>query len=506
VIEQLSSLPLSILLVVLPLITAPLTVLFNNAKLAWMITFTVCWLCVIMSLQMLFDVSGGQVQHYELGGWAPPWGIEYRIDGLNALVAVIVCVMGAVTSLYARKSIDKEIETQQIPMFYAAFQLCFLGLLGITLTGDIFNVFVFLEVSSLASYALIALGKNRKALTASFQYLMLGTLGATFFLIGVGLAYAATGTLNMVDMSIKLAETPNTQLAHTAFALIVVGVALKAAVYPLHLWLPNAYSYAPSVISIFLSATATKVAIYVLIRCFFTVFSYEYFVATWLPQILLALGAVAIIYGSLRAIAQTGMKKMLAYSSVAQIGYMIMGIGFASKLGLTATMLHLFNHALMKGALFMAAGLFIYRINTATFDNLKGMGREMPWTFFAMVIAALSLIGVPGTVGFVSKWQLLQAALQEQQWTMVVIILVGSLLAVVYVWKLIEVLYFQAPNKLRVKSVESGTDQVASTPIGMALAIWLLALGCIYFGINTELTIDAATNAVDFLFSAEVLI
>jgi multicomponent Na+:H+ antiporter subunit D len=200
------------------------------------------------------------------------------------------------------------------------------------------------------------------------------------------------------------------------------------------------------------------------------------------------------------------MKKMLAYSSVAQIGYMVMGIGFATKLGLTATMLHLFNHALMKGALFMAAGLFIYRVNTATFENLRGMGREMPWTFFAMVIAALSLIGVPGTVGFVSKWQLLQAALQEQQWIMVITILVGSLLAVIYIWKLIEVLYFQSPTKLRVKSVESGTDQVANTPFGMALAIWLLALGCIYFGINTELSIDAASNAVDFLFSSEVLI
>lgn len=504
-IEQLSSLPLSILLVVIPLLTAPITVILNSPKLAWLITCAVTWICLVMSLQMLFDVSAGQVQHYELGGWAPPWGIEYRIDGLNALVAVIVCAIAAVTSVYARKSVEKEIEPNQIPMFYAALQLCFLGLLGITLTGDIFNVFVFLEVSSLASYALIALGKNRKALTASFQYLMLGTLGATFFLIGVGLAYAATGTLNMVDMAHKLAETPNSQLAHTAFALIVVGVALKAAIYPLHLWLPNAYSYAPSVISIFLSATATKVAIYVLIRCLYTVFSLDYYVSTWLPQILMVLGAVAVLYGSMRAIAQTGMKKMLAYSSVAQIGYMIMGIGFATKLGLTATLLHLFNHALMKGALFMAVGLFIYRVNTATFDNLKGMGKEMPWTFLAMVIAALSLIGVPGTVGFVSKWHLLQAALQDQHWIMVVTILVGSLMAVMYVWKLVEVLYFQAPDKLRVKGVESGSDQVVSTPLGMGFAIWTLALGCIYFGIDTDISIDAASNAVEFLFSAEVL-
>ncbi|MCC2616272.1 monovalent cation/H+ antiporter subunit D family protein [Aestuariibacter halophilus] len=483
-------------LVILPLLCAPVMVLLNRSKLVWLLNLVVSASCLIIALHILWDVSTGTVIHYAMGGWTPPWGIEYRIDGLNALVAVIVSAMATACAVYARKSVEQEISVHVHGLFYAAFQLCFLGLLGIALTGDIFNLFVFLEISSLASYALIAMGRNRKALNSAFHYLILGTLGATFFLIGVGLAFAATGTLNMADMALSLQDAANTPLLLTAFALIVVGVALKAAIYPLHLWLPGAYAYAPSVVSVFLAATATKVAIYVLIRCLFSVFEPDYMLDTFLPDILVVLGGVAILYGSLRAIYQEGMKKMLAYSSVAQIGYMVMGIGFLSAAGLTASLLHMFNHALMKGAMFMAVGLFVYRVNTATFDNLKGMGREMPYTFFAMVLAALSLVGVPGTVGFVSKWQLLQAALENRHWGMVMIILLGSLMAAIYVWKLIEVLYFQQPEKLRVQGVSSGSERIGRSPAGMVIALWVMALGCVYFGLDTDLSLHSAQYAV----------
>lgn len=493
----------SILLIVIPLLVAPLVALFNRGNLAWFLTLVVSVLGTIMSAQLLMDVSSGTVIHYELGGWAPPWGIEYRIDTLNALVSLIVSAIAAVTSLYARKSVEQEIPDHLIPLFYASFLLCYMGLLGITLTGDIFNLFVFLEISSLSTYALIALGSNRKALTASFHYLVLGTLGATFFLIGVGFLYSATGTLNMDELSTKLATTDNPQILLTAFAFIVVGMALKAAIYPLHLWLPNAYTYAPTVISIFLSATATKVAIYALLRCMFNVYSVDYVLSTGLPYVLVIFGGVAVLYGSLRAVLETGMKKMLAYSSVSQVGYMVMGIGFVSQLGLSASILHLFNHALMKAAFFMCAGLFIYRVNTATFENLRGMGKEMPWTFGAMLIAGLSLIGVPGTVGFVSKWQLIQAAIEQQQWMMVTIILVGSVLTIAYVWKLVEVLYFQTKEKIHVHNVESGTDRIAASPMSMVIATWITALACIYFGFDTTLPMEAAYGAVDLLLSTK---
>jgi multicomponent Na+:H+ antiporter subunit D len=232
---------LSLLLVATPLVAAPIA--------AW----------------QLWAVADGSVISYELGGWSPPWGIEYRIDALNALVALIVAGIGAITLPYALRSVADEIPRRQTPFFYAAFLLCFDGLLGITQTGDIFNLFVFLEISSLSSYALISMGRNRRALTAAYQYLIMGTIGATFLLIGIGLVYAETGTLNMVDLSERLPAIFDHRTVHTAFAFMLVGISLKLALFPLHLWLPNAYTYAPSAITVFLAATATKVAVYVML-------------------------------------------------------------------------------------------------------------------------------------------------------------------------------------------------------------------------------------------------
>ncbi|MCK5887404.1 MAG: monovalent cation/H+ antiporter subunit D family protein, partial [Alcanivorax sp.] len=237
-------------------------------------------ICAILAGVQLWAVVHDGVISYELGGWAPPWGIEYRIDAVNAIVAMIVAGIAAITLPYALLSAEKEIPEHQLPLFYSAFLLCFAGLLGITQTGDIFNLFVFLEISSLSSYALISLGQKRQALTSAYQYLIMGTLGATFFLIGVGLIYSQTGTLNMMDLAARLPEVSSLKTVHTGFAFIMIGFALKLALFPLHLWLPNAYTYAPTVITVFLAATATKVALYVILRVLFTVFPHDFVSAT----------------------------------------------------------------------------------------------------------------------------------------------------------------------------------------------------------------------------------
>ncbi|MCW8109522.1 monovalent cation/H+ antiporter subunit D family protein [Alteromonas ponticola] len=497
---------ISVLLIIIPLLAAPLMVIINSPKFSWLVSLGVTLVCTYLAYILMTDIQRGSEVHYAMGGWAPPWGIAYLIDPLNGLVTFIVSLIALSTIIFARKSVEREIDSHVIPLFYAAFLLCFLGLVGICLTGDIFNMFVFLEISSLSSYALIGMGKNRRALTASFHYLILGTLGATFFLLGIGMLLAATGTLNMQDLSMLLPAVENRPLLHTAFALIVVGLALKAAVFPLHLWLPNAYTYAPSTVSIFLSATSTKVALYALIRCLYDVFSFNYMLDSWLPQALLLVGTVAVIYGSWLAIGQSEVKKMLAYSSVAQIGYIVIGIGLLSDAGLRASLVHIFNHALMKGMLFMVAGILVYRLNSTRYQSISGMGKRMPITFGALIIGALSLIGVPGTVGFISKWNLAQAALAQQQWIVVVALLVGSLMAVIYCWKLIEILYFQPATKSRISKVEQGGDSVARMPVGMIVALWSMALLCIYFGFNTELTLQGAQLAVDALFATrEVL-
>ncbi|WP_100656789.1 monovalent cation/H+ antiporter subunit D family protein [Alteromonas flava] len=494
---------LTVLLVVLPLICAPITAMLRGKGVAWFLSFVLSLVCFGLSLWLLADVVGGKVLHYELGGWRPPWGIEYQIDALNALIAVIVTAMASLAMLYAPKSVEKEISEHVVPLFYATFQLCLLGLLGIALTGDIFNLFVFLEISSLSSYALIAMGKHRKALTAAFYYLVLGTMGATFFLIGVGMLYAASGSLNMADILARFGNYQEQQLVTTSLAFILVGVALKAAIFPLHSWLPSSYSQAPSVVSVFLAASATKVAIYVLIRCLFNVYPMEYWTTIVLPDLLVGLGCVGILYGSFRAFGQLDMKRLLAYSSVAQIGYMVVGIGLVNQTAMTASLLHLFNHAVMKAALFMVAGILLYRANTTYLKDLHGLGRDDPRTLLALAIAGLSLIGMPGTVGFISKWYLISGALEVGRWYVVLVVLAGSVLAILYVWKMIESLYFARAEKPHVHHVTPGTEDVAHTPASMSIALWLAVIACIYFGLDTDFSRHAAETAVKALFSQQ---
>jgi len=482
---------LSILLVVIPLLAAPITAILPRARIAWLLTLLITWSCLLLAVWQLQSVLDGNIISYELGGWAPPWGIEYRIDTLNAFVAVIVAAIAAITLPYALRSVEQEIDPRHIPLFYTAFLLCLTGLLGITLTGDIFNLFVFLEISSLSSYALISMGRQRQALTAAFQYLVMGTIGATFLLIGIGLIYSETGTLNMLDLAGRLPSVFELRTVHTAFAFIMIGVALKLALFPLHLWLPNAYTYAPTVITIFLAATATKVAIYVMLRMVYTVFSIGFAEDTPLNEMFMLLGVIGVLFASLSAIYQTNSKRLLAYSSVAQIGYMVLGIGFGSVLGLTATIVHIFNHALMKAALFMAVGALIYRVGSSHLRDWNGLGRQMPWTFAALVIAGLSLIGLPGTAGFISKWYLVSAAVEQQNWLIAFIILVGSLLAVVYVWKMVEVLFFRDAN--------TSTAETREAPLLLLVPTWLLVLANLYFGFNTELTVDIARSAASMM-------
>jgi multicomponent Na+:H+ antiporter subunit D len=490
---------ITILLIVIPLMIAPITALIPSEKVTWALTLLVSTISLLISLYILYEVSDGRHVIYELGGWRPPWGIEYKIDSLNAFIAVIVSGIASLSCLFAYRSVPDEIEKKTIPLFYAAFQLCLLGLLGIALTGDIFNLFVFLEISSLSTYALISMGKHRKALTAAFSYLILGTIGATFFLIGVGFLFAASGSLNTADIANRFPSFADMQLVETALIFMVMGIALKAAIFPLHSWLPNAYGQAPSAVSVFLSATATKVSIYVLYRILFDLYPIDYWVEMLLPQIMLSLGCVAVIYGSFRAWQQVEMKRLLAFSSVAQIGYMVIGLALINQLGLTASILHLFNHAIIKSTLFIGAGILLYRANTTELRSLRGLGKDMPWTFAAITLAGLSLIGVPGTVGFVTKWYLLEAAVEKGMWIVVGTIVIGSVLAIAYVWKIVENLYFRSKRKLHIQDVPSGDTGVARAPKTMTIALWIGAIMCIVFGLNTELSFEAASSAAKAL-------
>ena len=481
--------------VVAPLIAAPLCVLLRRGILSWLVTVAISWIALAISIQLLIQVLATGTISYELGGWAAPWGIEYRVDSVNAFVLLIVSGISAVTAPYAHKTVVKEIPEDRHYLFYAAYLLCLTGLLGITITGDAFNVFVFLEISSLSSYVLISLGSERKALTAAYQYLVMGTIGATFFLIGVGLIYAMTGTLNMADIATRLDAVENTRTVLAAFAFITVGLGLKLALFPLHLWLPNAYAYAPSAVTVLLAATATKVAIYTMLRFVFTLFGSDFALdVTFLAEFLMALALVGVFAASITAIFQNNVKRMLAYSSVAQVGYMLLGVSFFSVTGLTGGIVHLFNHAIMKGALFMALGAVFYRLGSVHIDGMRGLGKQMPLTMFAFVLGGLSLIGLPLTVGFISKWYLILAALERGWWPIAGLILLSSLLAVAYIWRVVEAAYFREPATHHPRATEA--------PPALLVPTWILVLANFYFGIDTSVTVGIADNAAKVLLGS----
>jgi multicomponent Na+:H+ antiporter subunit D len=484
---------LPILQVIVPLLAAPTCLILKRPGWVWLFTLIACCSTFLVSIALLQQVMASGTIVYEIGGWSAPWGIEYRIDKLNAYLSLIISGIGSIVLLAARISIQNEVPDDRHSLFYVLYLLFLAGMLGIVTTGDVFNVFVFLEISSLSAYSLIALGKDRRALWAAYQYLIMGSIGAAFILIGVGLMYQMTGTLNMVDLSKRLPEVAQTRTVFTAFSFFIVGVCLKLALFPLHLWLPSAYAYAPSIVTALLAATYTKVAVYLLIRFTFSIFGLSFsFTTLPLQTIFLILGLLGIFVASTAAIYQQNIKLLFAYSSIAQIGYMIVGFSISTTTGLMSTLLHLFNHALMKSALFLALAAVMYRINSVQISQVQGLGRQMPLTMAAVVVGGLSLIGVPLTVGFVSKWYLVLAAIEKGWWPVAVLILLASLLAIVYVWRIVESAYFTGPP--------AGREPVKEAPLAFLIPVWLLVSANIYFGMDTRLSVQLAQAAAQSLF------
>ncbi len=432
---------------------------------------------------------------YRFGGWAPPWGIEYAVDPLAAVMLLLVAFVAFAASVYSGAAASGEITAEKLPYYQSASLLFVSGLSGMVITGDIFNLYVFIEIASLAGYALVASGRRRDALVAGFNYLILGTIAATFILLGIGYLYMASGTLNIADLRERLPHIYHTKTVLTAFAFLIVGFSIKTALFPLHIWLPDAYTYAPSPVSALMAATGTKVGIYAMIRVIFTVFKPE-FNASVVPMkaILIVLSSAAIIYGAAMAIAQKDIKRMLAYSSVSQIGYIILGAAVASQHSLTGSLLHMINHALMKACLFMCAGLMLMSTGAEKVADLRGAGRRMPLTMAAFTAAALSMTGIPPTLGFVSKWHIGLGAVEAGYWAVVPVILGGSLLTGIYFWRVIEPAYFGAPPQSGHKNAEGGAPRWALAP-----ALALAALGTLLGLAAHTPAVGAARAAAELL-------
>jgi len=487
----------AVLVIAGPLVGACAAALSPGGRSAWVVSVLTSAFAVWMALALAGEVARNGVVDYALGGFAPPMGIALRIDALGAMMALLISAMGAIGAVYSGHALVSEVRTEKHALFQAGYLLCVAGYLGVVLTGDAFNAFVFLEISSIGTYALVAIGeqRDRRALPAAFNYLIAGTLGATFYVIGVGFLYGATGTLNMADMGVRLVTLGDNPAVQAGFAFIVAGLGMKAAMFPLHGWLPGAYAGAPSLVSLFLAATATKAAIYLMMRFTFDVFPQDAdFAQVFLQFVLAPLAAVAAIVCSVQAIFEQEVRRTLAFSSVAQVGFILLGFSLATQAGASAGAFYILAHALMKAALFMALGAFAIGLNARRLDDFAGVGREAPWTTIAFAIAAASLAGVPLTMGFLGKWMLIEAALLAGEGWMVVVFAAGSLLTLVYVGRMIEAMFFRAPAP--------GAPRAKEAPVGVLAPLWVLAGLSVWFGVDASLPMSLAEAGAAALLGA----
>lgn len=433
----------AILVIVIPLLASFFNLLVGLWKKNLCYPFVVAALstCVFSSFVILNTVITAGTISYRLGGWAPPWGIEYAIDHLNAFILTIVSFISLIVAVYSKKSIEQELPEKTV-CFYTIYLLLVTGLFGIIVTGDVFNLYVFLEIASLAGYALIAIGRD-KAPLASFNYVIMGTIGACFYLLGVGYLYIVTGSLNIADLTRLLPGLYHSKVVLVAFAFFMVGIAIKIALFPLHVWLPDAYTYAPSAVSAFVASTMTKVGAYAMIRIMFTVFEPEFSIEMLPATTILGwVAAAAMVYGCILAVAQTDIKRALSYILIAEVGYIIMGVSVANRAGFTGAVLHILNDAFMMACLFLAAGAVVYKTGSSNMQNFRSLHKKMPLTMAAFTIGAFSIVGIPPTAGFFSKWYLVLGAIESQKWLFASIFLLSSLAVAVVFFRIIQNVYF----------------------------------------------------------------
>jgi multicomponent Na+:H+ antiporter subunit D len=443
------------------------------------------------SVGLLLQVLDQGPALYELGGWPAPFGISYRIDLLNGLVLVVVSAVALINLTATHRSVQRDFP-EKIGGFYTLYVLFTTGLMGMVVTGDLFNLYVLLEIASLTGYALIALGTDRAPL-ASLNYVFMGTIGASFYLLGVGYLYIKTGSLNMADVASILPGLHASETLLVAFIFCMVGVWIKMAFFPLHFWLPNAYAYAPPPAASLIAPLMTKVMVYVMIRLLVSVFSAEFaFQTLGVARAVVWLSCLAILMGAFLALMQTDFRKMLGYIIVSEVGYMVGGMWLGNRAGLIGSILHIMNDAIMTLCLFLVVGNLSYRMQRLDRGNLKGLFRKMPFTMAGLVAGGLSIIGIPPTCGFFSKWYLLSGAFQAGHYGFMTALLISSLVNVILFFRIIEVGYFEP--FLAHQGSGSREETVTEAPLTMTIPLLFVATGLLAVGLYSG---DIVTKIIE---------
>ncbi len=472
------------LLVIAPLLAALIVSLFSwiAKKLCYPTAIIGLFISFFAAYKVLMQVLDSGVIQYRMAGWMPPMGIEYRIDLLNSIVLLLITFIALVNLVASYKTVLQETK-EKADSFYAIYLLFVTGLIGVTATGDLFNLYVLLEITSLTSYAQIAMGDKDRAPLASLNYVFIGVIGASFYLLGVGYLYIMTGSLNMLDVANLLPAIHGSSAVLIAFIFCMLGIWIKMALFPLHVWLPNAYTYAPTAVSRIIAPLMTKVMVYVMIRLMITIFGFEYiFEKLDLSEAVVWIATIAILAGAVMAMAQKDLKKMLTYVIVCEIGYMVGGAWLGNELGMTGAILHIVNDALMTFALFLAVGNMIYKLKNVHYNNLQGLFGKMPWTMAGFVLAGFSIIGIPPTCGFFSKWYLILGAFEKGAYHFASALIISSLLCAVLFFRIFEISFFS----------DSSSDDahghhepavIAEAPISMLIPLGFVSLLLIVAGL-----------------------
>lgn len=448
--------------VALPLTVSVLIQLLARRRPAlagWMMTLT------LLALLALAVTTIGQSGIYTMGGWPTPVGIDLRLDSLTTLLLLTINGVGFAVALYA---MDYMRQYTARPRFCSLFLLMITGMNGVVMTGDLFNLYVFLEISAIASYSLVAFGTEHEELEASFKYIVLGSISSALILVGLALMYGVTGALNMSQVAARVTEFGMGAPLTLAFGLFICGFAFKAALVPFHAWLPDAHPAAPAPVSAMLSGVLIKaIGIYVLARLVFNVFGAggsELGLLRWL-------GVLSMLVGGLMAMGQTDIKRMLAYSSISQVGFIFLALGLGTPLGLVGALYHLVNHALFKSLLFLNAGAVEYVTGTRDLDRLGGLNRALPITGATSLVGSMSIAGLPPFNGFWSKLIIVLACVQAGHYGFAALAVLVSIITLAYQLKLQHFAFFA--------EFPAALGRLSREPVWMAASMLLLAVGCL---------------------------
>jgi len=459
------------LYVIIPLGAAFLISLFGkiNKRICDCLANLATFLLLGFSLLAAVYKPSTDILVYKVGGWIPPIGICLVLDGLTSFMLVTVNLVSFLVTVYSVSYMEKYTDKWK---FYTLFMLMLAGMNGIIITGDLFNLFVFLEIASIASYALVAFGTEQEELEASFKYAVMGSVASSFILLGIALLYSYTSTLNMADISRALDLKGISPILSFIAVLFLAGFGLKAALVPFHAWLPDAHPSAPASISAMLSGVLIKVlGVYAIMRLFFNVIG----ISNTILSILMFLGVISMLAGVILALAQWDFKRLLAYHSISQIGYIVLGIGLGTPLGILGGLFHLFNHSIFKSLLFLNSGAVDYSLGTRDLREMGGLKERMPVTANTNLIASMSIAGIPPFNGFWSKLLIILACIQANRFGYAFCAVLASILTLASFTKVQKYAFFGKLNE-RWKDVKE-------VPLAMRLSMIILAMICIIGGI-----------------------